>query len=138
MKDREQGAWFEGEIVRIVKDPSYVPPEPIEETVNTKEDSENEPPSQSSSKSPPKKKGIAEYFSKMAKLSTRKKQIQNTQRHLEEKNSPECGLLYTVHLDAEYALFELFHIKVISKHFITIIVIFLISGKILKVNITAN
>ncbi|XP_011568402.3 E3 ubiquitin-protein ligase UHRF1 [Plutella xylostella] len=101
MKDREQGAWFEGKIVRIVKDPSYIPPEPIEETVNTKEDSENEPPSQSSSKSPPKKKGIAEYFSKMAKLSTRKKQIQNTQRHLEEKNSPECGLLYTVHLDAE-------------------------------------
>ncbi|XP_063392583.1 E3 ubiquitin-protein ligase UHRF1-like [Cydia fagiglandana] len=113
MKDREQGAWFEGKIVRIVQDPDAPAPAPaITNTTTTKEsageesDSENKPPSDSENKPPsetansnsakPKKKGIADYFTKTPK----KKSIEKVVKPKSPKDLPTSGhLLYKVQLD---------------------------------------
>ncbi|XP_073950182.1 E3 ubiquitin-protein ligase UHRF1-like isoform X2 [Choristoneura fumiferana] len=104
MRDREQGAWFEGKIVRIVRDPK-APMQTKTETSNTKpsteveSDSENKPPSDatnSKNTNKPKKRGIAEYFSKTPK----KKQIENeVQPKMQSDEKNETYLLYKIQLD---------------------------------------
>ncbi|XP_013184973.1 E3 ubiquitin-protein ligase UHRF1 [Amyelois transitella] len=103
MRDMEQGAWFEGKIVRIVRDPKAPSTEMGEENTDTKEpedkqeDSENNPPETDENSPKSKKKGIAKYFSKSPK--TKKKSNENTNKS-SNKIEDSC-LLFKVDLDAE-------------------------------------
>ncbi|XP_049885091.1 E3 ubiquitin-protein ligase UHRF1-like [Pectinophora gossypiella] len=114
VKDKEQGAWFEGKIVRIVHDPdvpatdlngSFSNDNGLESTKDgsgKESDSENTPPvaalEEESQKS--KKKGIARYFAKAS--NGKKKQEQDNYPQIKEtiKNSDEM-LLYKVQHDAD-------------------------------------
>lgn len=110
MRDREQGAWFEGKIVRIVHEPdkqhipetNYVISDHNQNDNNKvnsdkESDSENKPPSATSSQESPsktKKKGIAKYFSK----SVNNKKKQATQQLAENIDN---SILFKIQLDAE-------------------------------------
>ncbi|XP_048006035.1 E3 ubiquitin-protein ligase UHRF1-like [Leguminivora glycinivorella] len=112
MKDREQGAWFEGKVVRIVQDPDAPAPAPangnttITNTAEEESDLENNPPSDSENTPPsdaannnlakPKKKGIADYFTKTPK----KKASEKVAKPKSPRDQPTGGhLLYKVQLD---------------------------------------
>lgn len=113
MKDREQGAWFEGKVTRIVYDPdklSTLDAEVSHETemsdmtsFDKESDSENNPPSDKSTEGSPsktKKKGIAKYFTKPSNI---KKKQDKTEKNSNVDQNPtiEANLLYEVKLDAE-------------------------------------
>ncbi|XP_047544031.1 E3 ubiquitin-protein ligase UHRF1-like [Vanessa atalanta] len=106
MKDRENGAWFEGKVVRIVLDPdvNYESKEKAEESLNTSDisydkesDVENKPPSDSSEEdTKSKKKGIAKYFTKAAKGKKQTKEIK-----VEAVKITDDNILYKVQLNAD-------------------------------------
>lgn len=105
MKDREQGAWYEGRVIRIVHDPDYVVAVVKEQngvTSDKESDSENKPPTDSESKAnrtkSSKNKAIADYFTKINTLARKSNNSDSTEA---ENLSIEHGLLYQIHLDAE-------------------------------------
>lgn len=115
MRDMEQGAWFEGKIVRIVQDPKAThthdtPSKTNDSNMNgdgkpgsdKESDLENNPPEESSSpESKAKKKGIARYFTKSPK-SVKKKQADKENCSTENmKKNNDADLLYKVQLDSE-------------------------------------
>lgn len=112
MKDREQGAWFEGTIVRIVHDPnasqtdlngsvssthsdlngsvsSSHSNEDIEKSSEIENDVENKPPADDK----PKKGPILKYFTKGQKKKKKEKES--------NCDSTDTNLLYVVVLDGE-------------------------------------
>lgn len=115
MKDREQGAWFEGKVTRVVYDPDKLSTLEAELSDNTKtsdktsfdkeSDSENNPPSDKSSEGSPsksKKKGIAKYFGKSSNVKKKQEKIEKDANVDVALNlTPDTDLLYKVHLDAE-------------------------------------
>lgn len=122
IRDREQGAWLEGKITRIVYDPDIpIIPDLNNSSANDKEvltnsdnsdsnqscdkesDVENKPPSDTTNgdTSPKtKNKGIARYFTKSPKA-VRKKPNTESKNAEENKQSIDSNLLYKVQLDAE-------------------------------------
>ncbi|CAG4977879.1 unnamed protein product [Colias eurytheme] len=95
MRDREEGAWFEGKIVRIVYEPNT--PDSVinadslsdDSIKDDKSDLENQPPD--GEKSSPKAKGIEKYFVKHAKAKKVNKE--------KDLKSREEYLLYKVQLE---------------------------------------
>lgn len=110
MRDREQGAWFEGKIVRIVLDPdvqyeSETVCESLDHSdIHDKEsDLENKPPNDSSEEdTKSKRKGIAKYFTKAGKGRKQTKEVKMEKVKVSDEN-----ILYKVQLDAELVTFIL-------------------------------
>ncbi|CAG9782394.1 unnamed protein product [Diatraea saccharalis] len=109
MREKEQGAWLEGKIVRIVYCPSSLNSDTNtsnngestdnnESKINSDKESdlENKPPADDGPESKAKKKGIAKYFSKSPKNS--KKKIMDTECN---GKIDEGNLLYKIQLDAD-------------------------------------
>ncbi|XP_045458310.1 E3 ubiquitin-protein ligase UHRF1-like [Melitaea cinxia] len=104
MRDREQGAWFEGKIVRIVLDPDvqYESEKECESLdhsdIHDKEsDLENKPPNDSSEEeTKAKRKGIAKYFTKAGKGRKQTKEVKVQKVEVTDEN-----ILYKVQLDAD-------------------------------------
>ncbi|XP_053623803.1 E3 ubiquitin-protein ligase UHRF1-like [Plodia interpunctella] len=115
MRDMEQGAWFEGKIVRIVLDPKVLPKENNTTdtevtTINHKfesndkqENSENKPPVEPNedSQAKSKKKGIAKYFSKSPKSKKKSIENQNNNRPSNSDMIEDSDLLFKVELESE-------------------------------------
>lgn len=109
MRNSEQGAWFEGKVVRIVHNPDYVPVKSSNKcngvSSDQESDSENKPPvkpvTKESSPKKSKNKAIADYFIKITQLS-KKKQSELCRSNETDDPGIESGLLYKIHLDAEY------------------------------------
>lgn len=118
MRDREQGSWCEGKIIRIVYDPNIAQIPKIDTTSagvlpisdNSDEsfdtainDVENKPPSDltnGDNLSKTKNKGIARYFTKSPKA-VRKKQSEKDISKSEEHKDVDSLLLYKIQLEAE-------------------------------------
>ncbi|KAM3968509.1 E3 ubiquitin-protein ligase UHRF1 [Aphomia sociella] len=112
VRDREQGAWFEGKITRIVLDPNTPNANKNEISQDTKNitaandkteyegknDLENKPPSDKIAVcSPkPKEKGIAKYLTKSPK-GVKKKANEDSNQN----KTVDVNLLYKVQLDAD-------------------------------------
>lgn len=106
MKDKQQGAWFEGKIVRIVHNPKYTETE-LPTTSNSQDetkvtnkklnDSKTDKRKLASatskkSKSPAaKENAISKYFTKIDK--------QNNHRLMKTESEMDVGLLYQIKLD---------------------------------------
>lgn len=110
MRDREQGAWFEGKIVRIVLDPdvqyeSETACESLDHSdIHDKESNlENKPPNNSfEEETKSKRKGIAKYFMKAGKGRKQTKEVKVERVKVTDEN-----ILYKVQLDAELVTFIL-------------------------------
>ncbi|XP_041987386.1 E3 ubiquitin-protein ligase UHRF1-like [Aricia agestis] len=91
MRDREEGVWLEGKIVRIVTIANTIPTEDVSDSVVKTENSnlENIPPSSTSPNESKSKKGIAKYFQKQD--ANAKKQI--------KKDTDEESLCFKIQLD---------------------------------------
>ncbi|CAH2985650.1 unnamed protein product [Chilo suppressalis] len=109
MREKEQGAWLEGKIVRIVHQPGSVNCDTSKSNneVNSdandsksnsdkESDLENKPPEEESPENKAKRKGIARYFSKSPKIV--KKKLPNKESNGKIDDSM---LLYKVQLDAD-------------------------------------
>lgn len=101
VKDREQGAWLEGKIVRIVLDPKVnyeneQNKEDLNSSLDNKNDLENKPPSNISEQSNTQKIGIAKYFTKQ----TNGKRLSKDFKVKTVKVTAE-NVLYKVQLDDE-------------------------------------
>ncbi|XP_032527455.2 E3 ubiquitin-protein ligase UHRF1-like [Danaus plexippus] len=108
VKDREQGAWLEGKIIRIVLDPKVnyeneQNKEDLNSSLDNKNDLENKPPSNISEQSNTQKIGIAKYFTKQ----TNGKRLSKDFKVKTVKVTAE-NVLYKVQLDDDEEDSELF------------------------------